>query len=242
MFAVLSRLGGIRSVYKIIRTAAVAAGLCLPLLGLVPSASASAAKPPPASTQACQVTTPNCTEPVAAVAFPSSQNYVPSSDAALTAFSGGSTFLDPNNTEGDGTQDWAFAFVAIVPHPGGGPGAYHFTGFDRHNYGGDEVAQVEFTPFGIDSGRCLQVLSTHVVVLRGCDGGADQAWIVHFGGLPFVNPPGHPGYAYGLSVLQVANAQHHLCLTGHLFRITTASRCLNKDIDASDTQRWSALP
>jgi hypothetical protein len=226
------------------RLAVAAAAACsLSLLGLS-AAGASVAKPPPgpkAATLACQVTNPDCTEPVAAVAFPSSQDYVQSSDAALT-LNGSHSFLDPNNSEGDGTQDWVFADIATVPPPGGGPGAFNFTGFDRHNYGLDGVFEIESTPFGQDTGNCLQVLRLGQTGLRACDGGADQAWIVHFGHLPLVNPPGHPGYVYALSVLQVLNAQHHLCLTGHLFANTTVSRCLNRDLNASDTQRWSALP
>jgi hypothetical protein len=201
------------------------------------------AKPPPspkAATLACQVSNPACTEPVAAVAFPSSQDYVPSSDAALTS-NGVSTWLDPDNGQGDGSQDWSFNLADIVPFIGSG--AYHYTGFDNFHYAGRGVYQIEFTPFGQDSGNCLQdlgALRLHRVGLRPCDGGADQAWIVAFSGVPFVQS--HPGYAEGLSVLQTANAQHHLCLTGHLFAATTDSRCLNRDVNATDTQRWSALP
>jgi hypothetical protein len=211
-------------------------------LALGGAAGAAPVPPPPRdATLACQVTTPDCTEPVAAIGFPSSQNYVPSSDAALTV-SGSGTYLDPDNQQGDGTQDFTFAQIARVPHIGGGPGAYRFTGFDRFNYGGDGVYLVEWTPFGQDTGICLQVTGRTSTGLRNCDGDADQAWIVHFGRLPLVSPPGHPGYVYALSVLQVLNAQHHNCLTGHLFANTTAERCVNKNLISSDGQRWSALP
>lgn len=217
----------------------------VPALALFAFAGTALAKPPPspkAATLACQVTNPDCTEPVAAVAFPSSQDYVQSSDSALTS-NGVGSWLDPDNQQGDGSQDWVFADIATVPPPGGGPGAFGFTGFDRHNYGLDGVFEVEWTPFGQDTGKCLQVLRGGVQTgLRWCDGGRDQAWIVHFGHLPLVNPPGHPLYVYALSVIQTLNAQHHLCLTGHLFANTTVSRCLNRDLNASDTQRWSALP
>jgi hypothetical protein len=224
-------------------TLAAVPALCL--LGFAASASASVAKPPPgpkAATLACQITEPTCTEPVAAVAFPSTDDYVPVDDAALTS-NGSGSWLDPDNTQGDGSQDWSFANIATVPPPGGGPGAFNFTGFDRHNYGLDGVYEVEWTPFGQDTGKCLQVLRGNVQTgLRACDGGKDQAFIVSFTHLPLVQGPGHPGYVYALSVLQVLNAQHHLCLTGHLFSNTTVSRCLNKDLAATDTQRWSAIP
>ncbi len=228
--------------YRIRILAATVAALALPLLGVT---AASAAPPPPtpkAATLACQVTNPNCTEPVAAVAFPSSQNYVPSSDAALTS-NGSGSWLDPDNSQGDGSQDWSFNLAGTVPHFFGG-GGYGMTAFDRFHYGGDGIYQIEFTPFGQDTGKCLQDLGarqSHRVGTRSCDGGRDQAWIVHYGSLPFIVSP-LPPYAYALSVLQSVSAQHHNCLTGHLFSSTTDSRCANKDQHATDTQRWSAIP
>ena len=223
--------------------AALVAACSLALLG-VTAASAAPAKPMPnAPTLACEVSFPTCEEPVAGIAFPSSDDYIQPDDAALTT-GGHTTWLDANNTEGDGSQDFAFAQIATVPPPGGGPGAFGFTGFDRHNYGLSGVFEVEWTPFGQDSGRCLQALgafSHFHASLRACDGGADQAWIVVTHSLPLVQGPGHPLFVYALSVVQWPNAQHHLCLTGHLFSPTTVSRCLNKDLSASDTQRWSGL-
>jgi hypothetical protein len=225
---------------RLFRLAALAAALALPLLGLAAPA-ASALPQPNAPTLACEVTFPTCEEPVAAISF-GPNNYIQAFDFAMTTH-GVQTWLDPDNTEGDGTQDFAFAQIATVPPPGGGPGAFGFTGFDRHNYGLSGVFEVEWTPFGQDSGKCLQALNAanHFhASLRWCDGGADQAWIVVTHSLPLVQGPGHPLYVYALSVVQSPTAQHHLCLTGGVIN-NTVSRCINKDISASDTQRWSGL-
>jgi hypothetical protein len=118
-------------VFRTIRLVAIIAAFALPLLGV--TAASAKPDPPKIATLACQITNPDCVEPVAAIAVPGSVSYTPGDDAALTSH-GGSTFLDLNNAEGDGTQDWTFANIATVPPPGGGPGAFGFNGFDRHNY------------------------------------------------------------------------------------------------------------
>jgi hypothetical protein len=220
--------------------ALAAAPLLAAFMAAAPAAHASAPIPR-APTLACQITTPGCVEPVAALAFPSTDNYIPVDDAALTV-SGNHTYLDPDNEQGDGSQDFTFALIAHVPHPGHGPGAYGFTGFDRFNYGGDGVYLIEWTPFGQDTGWCLQDTGglSHYVQLRMCDGGADQAWIIERYGLPLVGF--HTPYVHALSVLQTLNAQHHLCLTGHLFGQTTDSRCVNKNYNSTNTQEWAAIP
>lgn len=218
------------------RLAVLVTAIGLAVLGVTGAAAQDA------PTAGCRITAVNCTTPVQAQAAISSQDYNPLSDAAMTV-SGSTIVVNPNNNLGNGSQDFAFAAIAKVPHPGGGPGAFGFTGFDRHNYGGDTVYQVQFTPRGADSGKCLQATRAKKVVLRDCSSSSRQAWIVtrH---VPFLVVPGAPRYVYVLLVSQANTAQRHLCLTGSTSGSgqVTVSRCINLGPGVPTVQQWSGLP
>lgn len=202
------------------------------------------------ATAACQVENPNCTEPVEAQSPLAADNYVQIDDAAVTA-SGGYVTINPNNNAQDGSQDWVWAAEGYVPPPGGGDGGFGFTTFDNANYAFDPVFEIEWTPFGIDSGQCAQLTRYNQVVIRPCNGHPGQAWIVTTH-MPLVPSPGAPGYVYALSANQEnratgqsATAQHHYCLTGTngaVSGIMTASRCRSNGTKTGTDQQFGALP
>jgi hypothetical protein len=167
-----------------------------------------------------------CVTPVVAVAALGSEDLTPADDFAMT-YQGpnpimgqaygdlGSNFNnDLGNVGGEhGVQDFAWDQIATVPHVGGSAGAYKFTGFDRHNFGGDPVFELEYVPGGLDTGLCVTVSSrtrSNGVVLGGCQSDIRQAFIVtqH---APFLSTP--PGsYWYAFNAAQAANSQHHNAL------------------------------
>jgi hypothetical protein len=228
-------------------TVALAAAAAAPLLA---SGPATAAVHPHNATNACQVTSPNCAEPVEAQSVIAALNYIRAADAGLTAKPGtGNVALDPNNNRQDGRQDWTFQQEATVPNPGGGRGGFGFTAFDRFNYGGDPVYELEWTPFGAESGLCAQQTWDLRIVLRPCSGRVPQAWIVTRN-IPLVPPPGSPFYSYALNARQphgrqLPTAQHHYCLTGTPGAVAgraTAARCRSTGALTGTDQQWAALP
>ena len=221
--------------------AATVTGAVLPAAGSVH---------PNDTTSACSVTLPTCTEPVEAQSPLSAANYVRFLDAALTARPGlRLVAIDPNNNRQDGRQDWEFQQEGTVPNPGGGRGGFGFTAFDRANYAGDPVFEIEWAPFGNDSGLCAHQTWTNAIALRPCNGRARQAWIVTTH-IPLVPVPGHSGYAYALNAhqphgRQLPTAQHHYCLTGTpgaVAGFVTAARCRFTGAHTGTDQQWSALP
>jgi len=230
---------------KIITTLAAAAAL--PALAAAP---ALASAHPHTATNACQVTSTDCAEPVEAQAPLAALDYVRIADAGLTAhpFTRNIT-IDPNNNRQDGRQDWTFAREGTVPSPGGGRGGFGFTAFDRFNYGGAGVFELEWTPFGNESGLCAHQTWDLRVVLRPCSGRVPQAWII-VTSAPLLPAPGSPFYTYALNARQphgrqLPTAQHHYCLTGTPGAVAgpvTAARCRALGHATGTDQQWSALP
>jgi hypothetical protein len=223
--------------------AALAAGLS--------SAPALASTHPATATPACQLS-PTCVEPVEAQSPIAAGNYIRVLDAALTARP--FTFtrplsIDPNNNRQDGRQDFTFQQEGTVPLPLGGRGGFGFTAFDRANYGGSPVYELEWTPFGSESGLCAHDTWLNTIVLRPCNGRVRQAWIVtrH---IPLVPAPGSPFYSYALNAQQphgrqLPTAQHHYCLTGTPGAVAgrvTAARCRSTGALTGTDQQWAALP
>jgi hypothetical protein len=228
-------------------TAAAAAVLATAAL----SAPALAGARPHTATPACQVSSGNCAEPVEAQAPLAVLNYQRFADAGLTAHPVTTNVtMDPNNNRQDGRQDWTFQQEGVVPMPGGGRGGFGFTAFDRQNYGGRPVFELEWTPRGEDTGLCAHDTWTLRVQLRPCNGRVHQAWIVIFGALPLVPPPGSGFYAYALNAQQphgrqLPTAQHHYCLTGTpgaVVGYVTAARCRSTGASTGTDQQWASLP
>ncbi|HYK70443.1 MAG TPA: hypothetical protein VEV45_21035 [Streptosporangiaceae bacterium] len=218
--------------------AAIICALAFPLLGF----TAASAKPMPnAPTLACALTDPFCNEPVFAQSALSSHDFTPTDDAAMT-IAGLNVVASPNAAADDGSQDFSFNQADVVPTPGN-VGAFNYDNYTKVHYHGDGVWFEEWTPFGQDTGLCLQKTSLNRIVLRVCDGGADQAFIVTRN-VPFLTPPASPLYSYALSVLPAINAQHHLCLTGpaSLVGPITTTRCIRHSPTVATGQMWAALP
>jgi hypothetical protein len=229
--------------------------LALSLLGV----TAASARPHPAGihnapTAACNVMDPSCTEPVVAQAFNPVQDLSPSSDFAMTyvggdpnlGVPGGKVNIGLNNNLDNGTQDWDFNNIGFVPPPGTDPPfPFGLTAFDLQNYNGDPLVEIEYTPFGQDSGLCASSNKTNHIVLQWCASVRNQVWIID-PTLPFVNPA-PPPYTFGLLVKQAATAQHHLCLTAptapsDLPGQLTSQRCTFFQPATADDQMWSAIP
>jgi len=206
--------------------------------GLFAAASASAMPAPGgpvafSPTAACQVEFgPDCAEPVAAQAVPATHNLIPGDDAAMTVTGpGGAVGSSLDNDQQDGTQDWVFAQDGTA------------TGL----YAGDPIFEVEWAPFGFDIGLCDQVnvnpvTHTGKVVLRPCDGGADQQFIIakHIPLAGFAPGP----YVWALSLLPAVNAQHHLCLTMPHYLLgsqLTTTRCVHQTPGHGGPQFWTAI-
>jgi hypothetical protein len=182
---------------------------------------APASVKPHATTPACGAVF-TCNEPVVAQAIPGSDDLVPDDDFAMTyvgpsSLTGeayGSLAINFDNDLGDGTQDFSAVQVATVPGIGGGPGAYSFTGFDRHNYGGDPVFEEEYTPNGYDSQLCVTVSSryrSNGVVLGNCVSAAQQVFIITTTAPGLNTAPS--GYDYALVVTHSStDEEQHLAL------------------------------
>jgi hypothetical protein len=216
------------------------------VVGLAAPAMASSTPPPvkpKLSTIACQVTSPTCNEPVVAISQTSGTDFVPADDAALSVVSLGRVFTRPNNALDNGTQDWTFVRVDRVPFFFGS-GSYGFTSFDRNHYGGRFVYQLEWTPFGQDTGRCLNIRSlSHLAYLANCDGRFGEAFIVTTS-VPGLNPPGAINYVFALSVRQASTLARHQLLTANDtgFGQVTVARAINHSPGVATQQMWSTLP
>jgi len=215
------------------------------------------AKPKPiiqAPTLACQVTDPQCTEPVVAQAANPTQDFTPTADFAMTyagpltgiGLAGGPVFIGTNNNRQDGSQDWDFAIVGFVPFPGTDPPfPFGLNATDLQLYAGRPIAQIEYTPFGQFSGLCARQPKYGGLVLAGCNNGPREAWIItqH---PPFVNPSPSP-YTYALLASHAATAQRHFCLTApsapfDLSGQLTDLACQHASLGTATDQMWSAIP
>jgi hypothetical protein len=224
--------------HRIIKLAVLICALALPLWGV----TAASAKPMPnAPTLACTLTSPACNEPVFAQSALSSHDFVPTDDAAMT-LAGLNLVASPNSGADDGSQDFNATLADVVPTPGN-DGAFTYDGYTKFHFHGDSVWFEEWSPFGQDTGMCMQVGALNRMVLRPCDGGADQAFITTRS-VPFLFPPGPPPYVYALSVLPAVNAQHHDCLTGPatLAGPITIARCVRHSLGVATGQMWAAIP
>jgi hypothetical protein len=232
-------------VNKIIRFAALAGALCLPLLGLVPAGASNNPTPPGPSANSptiqCQVVLPGfCLEPGFAQAIPSSQNLVPSSDIALTTTGqNGSLFADIDNNAQDGSQD--FAFVPLGTVPSSGHGAFGFTPKDNLLYHGDLVAELSWFPFGQDLGQCAQETRLKHFVLRACDDGHDQIFILDQGRIPLVGTT-PPGYFRVMPITHTASLAGHDCVTGRLSSVVDAERCVRRLASSGGPQFLTRIP
>ena len=193
-------------------------------------------------TDACRVQSPgSCLEPVVAQSTVSSRDFRPKSDAGLTvkylSFRPGTpvdVFYD--NDLQDGTQDFAFNLNGIV-----GDGSDNLTAWDVNHFRYDKIINIEFTPFGQDSGLCLQP-GRAGMTLQWCDGGTDQDFILSRTA-PFANPATH-GYTFVFSALQYPDAQHHLALDApqHVVGPVTEQRLVNVSAGHASSFMWNAIP
>ena len=201
---------------------------------------ASANVRPADATDACQAMFNGCSGIVVAQSAISSHDFYPHSDAGLTVVgtpkAGANVQMNISNDLQDGSQDFTINYDDFV-----GDGSDGMTPFDTLHYGGDALVSIEFTPFGQDTGWCLQP-STTKTVLESCDGGTDQAFILT-DSAPFVNPATH-GYTFVLWAPQAANSDHHLAIDapGHLSGNVDAQRLVNVSHNHASTFMWNTIP
>ena len=214
------------------------ASVSLLTMGAIGAAEAAHATP----TDACRVQQPgSCLEPVVAQSTVSSRNFKPHSDAGLTVANlsmrpGTAVDVFYDNDLQDGTQDFAYNDQGYV-----GDGTDNLTAWDVNHFHGDRIINIEFTPFGQDTGLCLQP-GRGTMVLQWCDGGADQDFILSRTA-PFANPATH-GYTFVFSALQYPDAQHHLALDApqHVYGPVTEQRLINVSAGHASSFMWNAIP
>jgi hypothetical protein len=212
------------------------------------------------ATPACQVTDPTCTEPVVAQAFNPVNDFSQPFDFAMTyggpltgiGVPGGPVNIGLNNNIQDGSQDWDFNQVGVVPAPGiDPPFPFGLSAFDLQNYAGDPIFEIAYTPFGQFSGLCLTFPSTSTSpnynkgTLKPCNSTKNQVFIVT-AHPPFVNPS-PPGYVFALLLRHNVSAQRHPVLTAptapfDLPGRLTVSNAEHKAPGVATDQMWSALP
>ena len=243
-----------------IRKPALLAALAAPAALAVALAMPASAAPgpnhparPDAPTAACEATLPGqCLTPVVAQSVLAAHNLIPADDAGMTVpigavnnpVNGTPVRVNPDADLETGQQDWTPILVDVVPVTGSG--AYLYTPFDNFHYAGRGVYALEFTPFGQDTGQCIQPTKRDVkfrgtdLTLQECDGGADQAFIATTTA-PFVSPA-PAGYTYALWVPQAVNNQHHLALTApqRIRGPVDVQRLVNAPLNKGSNQRWSA--
>lgn len=192
------------------------------------------------ATIACKEQFAGCTTPVVAQSAVSIMDFTPGADAALTAGSvtgKPSTIVTMNisNDLQDGTQDWTFDESSNVGDASG------LTAFDKVNYRGDLIASIEYTPFGRDTGLCLQP-GIRRSTLEPCDGESHQEFILTTT-IPLDNSATH-GYYFMMWAPQAANAQHHLALDApaRLGGNVKVQRAVNVSPGQPSTFMWSVTP
>jgi hypothetical protein len=166
-------------------------------------------------------------------------DFTPGADAALTSRSqvgkpGSPVVINISNDLQDGTQDWTFNTDNQVNN------VRSLTTFDKVNYRGDLIASIEYTPFGRDTGLCLQP-GIRRSTLERCNGSDSQEFILTTT-VPFDNAATH-GYYFALWVPQAANSQHHLALDapGHIGGQVTVARIVNVAPGQPSTFMWNAI-
>jgi len=227
------------------KSTVLVATAALAIFGATGAVAASASTHPHVPkdpTNACQVQFPGqCIEPVVAQSSSGALDFLPEADAGLTAANlsmkpGTPVLVNVANDLQDGTQDWSFNYDDYV-----GDGSDGMTPFDLVHYGHDAIISIEFTPFGQDSGMCLQPVKGKMVLMN-CDGMADQAFILT-DSVPFDNPATHY-YDFVLWAPQAANSQHHLAVDapGHLSGQVTVQRIVNVSPCHPSSFMWSTIP
>ena len=210
---------------------------------------------PTDTTLACRAVF-TCNEPVVAQAIPGTDDLVAEADFAMT-YTGpdpltgeayGTLAINFDNDLGDGTQDFSAVQVATVPPPGGGPGAYNFTGFDRHNFGDDPIYEEEYTPNGFDSNLCVTVSSRFRfdgLVLGTCTSAAQQVFIVTDEAPGLENAPSVYDYAFEVSHAITDEQQHnallapHVLINGSLLAVGTP---LHVSAGVASLDEWTSIP
>lgn len=233
-----------------------AAALALSVLG-VTGASAHPHPGPQAPTAACNVTDPFCAEPVVAQAADPTQDFNPSADFALTYAGpntntgqvGGAVIIATNNNIQNGSQDWQFDNLGLVPSPGTDPPfPYGLNANDLLLYGASDqetLGSLQYTPFGQSTPFCLSVNKYNKTVLQLCSGKRNQVFIISDDPIGLQETP--PGYNYVLSVLHSATTQQHNCLTAPTAQFDlsgplTLQRCAFVSPGVATDQMWSAIP
>lgn len=230
---------------KIIRRAALGLVAAAPLaLGLLATTGASAAPMPSPhdSTAGCQASSSGCAEPVVAVSQTSGTDFVPANDAAMTVQPTRQVFTRQNNALDNGSQDFDLVTIGHVPFFGAG--SYGFTSFDRSHWAGRPIVQAEWTPFGSDSGWCVNIgRNSQLGNLAPCGTGGGQAFILSHN-VPGVNAPGVLNYTFVINVRQANLLARHRLLTASDtgFGQVSDSRAINHSPGVATAQMWSSLP
>jgi hypothetical protein len=203
--------------HRVIAEAVAAIGVA-GLVAMGATAAASAGVKPADTSPGCTASFGACTEPVVAQASTGSEDLTPEYDYGLTYVGAdpvtgvayGAIAVDFNNDLENGTQDWAWVQIDTVPHHDGRLGAYNFTPFDNHNYGGDPVFELEYAPNGVATNFCATVTSKYgkdQLRLGNCASAAQQAFIVTGTAPGLEAAPG--GYEYALQVSHSSDIEEH---------------------------------
>ena len=206
------------------------------------------------ATAACHVEFSQCATPVIAVSSVSANDLTPADDFALSyagptpAVAYGNIETNFQNNAQDGTEDWAWIQDGTVPAAGGG--GFKFTSFDRANFAGKPVYELEYAPSGTDSQLCLTISSRtrpDGAVLGGCIRAAQQVFIVTQtapGLAPLTGPTG--AYQYVFDVSQAANIQHHLALLAPHANINgelvAAGNAVHVAAGKASLNEWASIP
>jgi hypothetical protein len=244
-----------------IRAAAVGAVLALPLLGA--SAASAGNHIPKAPTPGCNLTDPQCAEPVVAQSAIPGDDGLPTADFAMTytgpdsnfGVPGGAVSISTNNDIENGTQDWQFVQIGTVPAPGTDPPfGFGLNAADLQLYGNDptdptNIFLLEFTPFGQSTNLCAAANKSNKMVLQNCSGAPNQDFLIT-DDPPFLNESTDIStfdYEYALLAKHNISAQHHPCLTAPTAQVDlsgrlTVAQCQFEADGVATDQMWSAIP
>ena len=208
------------------------------------------------ATAACHVEFSQCATPVIAVSSVSANDLTPADDFALSyagptpAVAYGNIETNFQNNAQDGTEDWAWIQDGTVPAAGGG--GFKFTSFDRANFAGKPVYELEYAPSGTDSQLCLTISSRtrpNGAVLGKCISAAQQSFIVTqtAPGLESLTPGAAAAYQYAFDVSQnLSDVQHHLALLAPHANIAgeliAAGTPVHVAVGAASLNEWGSTP
>jgi hypothetical protein len=208
------------------------------------------------ATTACHAEFSQCATPVIAVSSVSANNLTPADDFALSyagptpAVAYGNIETNFQNNAQDGTEDWAWIQDGTVPAAGGG--GFKFTSFDRANFAGKPVYELEYAPSGTDSQLCLTISSRtrpNGAVLGKCISAAQQSFIVTqtAPGLESLTAALTAAYQYAFDVSQnLSDVQHHLALLAPHANIAgeliAAGTPVHVAVGAASLNEWGSTP